>query len=86
MSRLANHRPVSKTRNTKRKTRFGAIHEDNPAGSKFARRVAKVILRRQRAIEKRTMKEPDTMKPKSADISYERANVVIAKHATLFNR
>ena len=82
----ANHRPISKQRNQLAKTRYGAIHEHNPAGSKRARRFAKVILRRQRAIEKRTMKEPDTMKPQSADISFERANVVIAKHAVLFKQ
>lgn len=84
MSRLANHRPTSSNRNQLRKTRYGAIHEDNPAGSKVARRFAKVILKRQRAIEKRTQKEPDTPKPRSKDISYERALVVRKKHASLY--
>ncbi len=68
MSRLANHRPTSGERNQLAKTRYGAIHEDNPAGSKLARRFAKVILRKR--------KEPT----KSRDLSYSRAFVVIKQH------
>lgn len=86
MSRLANHRPVTGQRNTVRKTRAHAIHEHNPSGSKIARRIAKVILKRQRAIEKRSNPEPETKKPRSVDIGYERALVVAKKHASHFER
>ena len=68
MSRLANHRPTSKERNKIRKTRYGAIHDHNEAGSKLERKFAKAILRRK--------KEPT----RSRDLSFDRAKVVIAKH------
>lgn len=86
MSRLANHRTVPTDRGERRKTRYKALHEHNPAGSKLARRIAKVILRKQRAIEKRTTQEPETPKPRSKQISYERALVLAAKNHLHFQR